>query len=41
MSLTNLITKTRRLLTQFFREQAEMSVQVGLFLESIPWRDKP
>ncbi len=41
MSLHNLLEKTRGLLAAFFREQAEMSVQVELFLESVPWRNKP
>ena len=38
MGLNNLWAVTRRLLAAFFREQAEMSAQVELFLEFIPWR---
>jgi len=38
MSLTNLLEKARGLLAAFFREHAEMSAQVELFLESVPWR---
>jgi hypothetical protein len=38
MSLTSLITATKRWLTTFFREQAEMAEKTELFLEAIPWR---
>ncbi len=38
MSLTNILATTKRWLTTFFREQAEMSVRTELFLEAIPWR---
>jgi hypothetical protein len=38
MSFTNLMARTKRWLTSFFREQAEMSAQTELFLEALPWR---
>jgi len=40
MSLTHILTVTKRLLETVLREQAEMSAKVELFRETIPWRIK-
>ncbi len=38
MSLTHILAVTNRWLKIFLREQAEMSAQVELFMEAVPWR---
>jgi hypothetical protein len=38
MSFSNLMTVTKRWLTTFLRQQAEISAQTELFLEAVPWR---
>jgi len=38
MSFTNILATTKRWLTTFLREQAEMAVQTELFLGAKPWR---
>jgi len=41
MDLTCILAAARRWLAAFFlRQQAEMSEQMGLILEDLPWRTK-
>ncbi len=40
MELTCILAAARRWLTAFLRQQAEMSEQMELFLEELPWRTK-
>ncbi|MFI5331249.1 MAG: hypothetical protein ACHQ2F_09500 [Desulfobaccales bacterium] len=38
MNLTNILAVTKRWLTTFLREQAEISAQTEIFMEAVPWR---
>ncbi len=38
MSLTKIMAATKRWLTTFLKEQAEMSAQTELFMEAVAWR---
>ncbi len=40
MGLTCILAAARRWQTAFLRQQAEMSDQMELFLEELPWRTK-